>query len=285
MGTYENCYDIIADVRQDINEYSEAYVQGSDIGSFTNELITQKINLAQHFIYNLLFKRKPHFYMEEVSLTAVNSVFTLPSNYADLIWFKDANGLPVKEISVKDLTPNGGVSENHYYRKGNTLVLEKEGSTKTYTLFYKWKPRKIFAGKATAGGALSITFPTTASKLADFYNGMVIENKTQDWVDTISDYSTSRVATIAGTAAQDDYFGLVSELPEPFHHLLSPRASMLVRASSPLAQKKVDKAEMDLFNEDFIETFRAYAGSSEDQEISDIFQDYEIGNASFGITV
>lgn len=284
MGTYENCYAIIGDVRRDINEYSEAYVQGEDVGKFTNDLITQKINLSQHFIFNLLFKRKPHLYLEETTLTAVNSVFTLPANFAQLVWFKDDNGVPVKEIGVRDKTPSGK-SFLHYYRKGNTLVLEKAGSTKTYTLFYKWKPRKIFAGKATAGAATSITLPTTASKLADFYNDMIIENITKDWVDTITDYSTARVATITETAAQDDYFGLVPELPEEFHHLLAPRASMLIRASSPLAQKKVDKTEMDLYMEDFIETFRAFSGPSEDQDISEIFSDFEIGNANLGISV
>ena len=284
MGTYENCYNIIGDVRRDINEYSEAYVQGADVGKFTNGLITQKINLSQHLIFNLLYTRKPHFYLEEISLTAVDSVFTLPSNFAQLVWFKDDNGIPVKEISVKDITPYG-MSEIHYYRKGNTLVLEKSGSTKTYTLYYKWRPRNIFSGKATAGDTESITLPATASKLADFYNGMKIENITQDWVDEITDYSTARVATIAETAAQDDYFGLVSELPEDFHHLLAPRASMLIRASSPLAQKKVDKAEIDLYMEDFIATFQAFAGPSGDQDISEVFSDFEIGNANLGITV
>ena len=56
MGTYENCYHIIGDVRRDIDEYSEAYVQGADIGKFKNESITQKINLSQHFIFNLLYR-------------------------------------------------------------------------------------------------------------------------------------------------------------------------------------------------------------------------------------
>lgn len=282
MGTYDNCYDIIADVRRDINEYSVAYVQGADIGAFSNELITQKINLAQAFIYNLLFNRKPHFFRKEVSLTAVDSVFTLPTDFADLEWFKDENGTQVYPMKINEISPNG-TSENLYYRKGNELTLDKSGSTKTYTLFYKWKPRKIFSGKSTAGASASITFPTEASKLVDFYNNMVIENITQDWVDTITDYTTGRVATIVETAAKDDYFGLVSELPSVFHHLLAPRASMLLRASSPIGQNKVEKSEITLFQEDLVETFRAYAGSSEDVNMHEIFTDYNLTGPSYGI--
>jgi len=282
MGTYDNCYDIIADVRRDINEYSVAYVQGADIGAFSNELITQKINLAQNFLYNLLFNRKPHYFRKEISLTAVDSAFALPADFADLEWFKDENGTQVYPMKINEIMPSG-VSENLYYRKGNELILEKSGSTKTYTLFYKWKPRKIFSGKSTAGAANSITFPIEASKLIDFYNDMIIENITQDWVDTISDYTTGRVATITETAAKDDYFGLVSELPSVFHHLLAPRASMLLRASSPIGQNKVEKSEITLFQEDLVETFRAYAGSSKDANMHEIFTDYNLTGPSSGI--
>jgi len=282
MGTYDNCYDIIADVRRDINEYSEAYVQGADDGAYSNELITQKINLSQFYLYNLLFKRSPHHFRKEVDLTAVDSVFTLPADFAELEWFKNENGVQVHPIGTKDITLNG-ISDLLYYRKGNTLVLEKSGSTGTYTLYYRWKPRKIFSGKASAGGALSITFPDTASKVVDFYNDMTIENITQDWVDTIDDYSTARVATITETAAKDDYFGLVSDLPEMFHHLIAPRASMLLRASSPIAQNQVSKTEKELFGEDLLETLRAYAGSSEDVDMADIFSDYHVGNGLSGI--
>lgn len=284
MGTYENCYDIIADVRRDINEYSEAYVQGADTGAWSNELITQKINLSQFFLYNLLSQRKPHLFRKEVSLTAVDSVFTLPADFAKLEWFKDDNGTQVRKIGVGDLTPNG-VSELMYYQKGNTLILEKSGSTKTYTLFYRWMPRRIFSGKCTAGGAGSITFPTVASKLADYYNNLLIENKTQDWVDTITAYSDARAATVIETAVANDYFGIVSELPIMFHHLIAPKASMLLRASSPLAQNKVSKEEKELFMEDFIETYRAYAGQNDDQDLAEVFNDFDIGNPVLGIVV
>ncbi len=280
MGTYHNCYDIIADVRRDVNEYSTA--QGAEEGAYQNELITQKINLAQSYLFSLLYPRLPHVFRKEVSLTGVDSVFTLPADFGVLEWFKDDNGYQVYPMGAKDQSPSG-TSNRHYYRKGSTLVLDKSGCTKTFTLIYKWRARKIFSGKAAAGAATSITFPTTASKVVDFYNDMVIENITQDWVDTITDYTTARVATIAETAAKDDYFGIVSDLPEPFHHLLAPKASMLLRSSSPLAQNKVSKIEKDLFNEDLIETLKAYASGKEDVDPIETFTDFDTGSYQSGI--
>jgi len=282
MGTYDNCYDIIADVRRDVNEYSTAMVQGAESGAYQNELITQKINLAQSYLLSFLYPRMPHVFRKEVELTGVDSAFTLPADFGALEWFKDDNGYQVYPMGAKDQSPSG-TSIQHYYRKGSTLILDKSGCTKTFTLLYKWMPRKLFSGKATAGGAASITFPSTASKLVDFYNDMVIENITQDWVDTISDYTTARVATITETAAKDDYFGLVSDLPEPFHHLLAPKASMLLRASSPMAQNKVTKGEKDMFNEDLIETLRAFASGKEDVDPMETFTDFDTGNYPSGI--
>jgi len=282
MATYYNCYEIVAEVRRDVNEYSEALVQGADEGAFSNELITQKINLAQIYLYNLIFKRMKHHFRVEVDLAGVDSVFTLPANFGALEWFKNNNGHQVYPMEAKDISPSG-TSKLHYYRKGNTLILDKSGCTDTFTLFYRWKPRKIFSGKSTAGASTSITFPTTASKVVDFYNDMVIENITQDWTDTVSDYSTSRVATITETAAKDDYFGLVSELPETFHHLITQRASMRLRASSPIAQNPVTKQEVELFNEDLIGTLRAYAGSGEDVDMVEIFSDFDTGGYPDGI--
>lgn len=282
MGTYDNCYDIIADVRRDINEYSVSLVQGADEGAWDNGLITQKINLSQTFIYNLLFKRMKHEFRKIVSLTGVDSEYTLPADFAKIEWFKDENGLQVYPIGIQDVTPNGS-SKRLYYRKADKLILDKPGITDTYTLYYRWKPRKIHSGKSTAGASSSITFGAEAVGRTDYYNGMVVENITQDWADEITGYTSARVATITETAAKDDYYGLVPEIPEMFHHLIAPRASMLLRASNPLAQTPVTSAEMSLFNEDLLETLRAYAGSGEDVDISRVFSDYNVNETRSGI--
>ena len=70
-----------------------------------------------------------------------------------------------------------------------------------------------------------------------------------------------------------DYYGIVSELPEPFHFLIAERAIMSLKAKSPIATEKLKKAEYDLFYEEFRETYRAYAGSKEDISMEEIWMD------------
>ena len=259
----ENCYAILSSVREGLNEYSTAWVQGTEIGSYTNRYLIGKINAAQRFIHSLVARRVKSYSLKSATLTAVSSVYTLPSDFGRLLYFKDSDGNKISPISPADITPTASAgSPYHYYRKGNTLVLDEAGSTSTATLLYVKKPRDITTGMASAGGALSITLATTAEPVADYYNDMTIENITQSWTDTISDYSAARVATIAATAAASDYYGIVPDIPEPFHYLIAPKAVALVRAEHGLAAKKrvtVDESWFEMFRE----TLLAYAGSDD----------------------
>lgn len=275
MSTYENCYEILGDVRKGINEYSTALHQGTDTSNaHSNSYLVKKINAAQRYLYALLFQRMPEEFLEEISLTGVDSVYTLPWDFGRLIYFKDENGNQVFPIGVKKLrlTEETG-SDRLYYRKGNTLVLDKDGVSKTYTLHYYRKPRDLDQGKAPAGASTSITLASSAKKIADYYNGIIIENITKDWIDTISDYTAARVATIgAETAAGDDYYGLVSDLPEPFHFLIAPKAVHLVKASSPVIQEKPSSQDLKEWNNQLIETLKAFVGS-DDTDIEELFLD------------
>lgn len=141
-------------------------------------------------------------------------------------------------------------------------------------------------GMASAGDALSITLDTNqAPKIVDYYNGMTIENRTQDWADTIDDYTAARVATIsAETAAANDYYGLVSELPEWCHHLMAPKAVIELK-SSPISQEPPTKFEKGQFDEDLITTLRGFAApDSEDQDMEELFTRYE-PNVSVGMGI
>jgi len=288
MSTYENAYKILSSVRLGLDEYSTAYVQGTDTtGAHDNLFLMDKINTAQRFIFNLLYKRMPHEFLTEVSLTPTSSVYTLPADFGSLIWFKDENGYQVYPVTVDRLkTTNATGSDRMYYRKANTLVLDKTGVSTAYTLYYKKKARDIHTGSASAGAATSITLSSTyASKIADHYNGMTIENITQDWVDTIDDYSAARVATISETAAASDYYGIVPDIPEMFHTLIAPKAILDVRLESPVVKRKSAKADKDNFWEMLIETLRAYAGSAQDIELDDIFGDGGNGSMPTGIII
>jgi len=284
MSTYLNAREILKDLRYELNEYSTARLNGTDTsGKFQNEFLIRKINQAQRFIYSKVFKRRPNDFLESVDLTGVNSVFTLPANFSVLVWFRDANGDKVHPIGVDRLKREDATgSARHYYRKGNTLVLDKDGITDTYTLWYLKKCRDLTTGMASAGAATSITLATTASKLVDFYNGVTLENETQDWVDTIDDYTTARVATISETAAANDYYGTVSELPEDFHYFIAPRAAMIINSGFPANTKTVSTAQVKLWEDEFIAALQAYCGAAEDVSIEEIITDFSPTTPTFG---
>jgi len=280
MATYLNAYELTKQIRMGLNEYDvidENYLEGvDDSGAFQNDYIMQQINNSQRYIYNSIMKKERGLFLKEADLTGVDSVFTLPWDYGYIGEFRDDNGYKVhniKPISFKPTDATG--SKSSYYRKGNTFVVDKSSVTLTYKLYYYSKPRDLDMGTCASGSATEIQLATSAKKVADYYNSMIIEDVTSDWVDTISDYTTGRVATITETAAQGDYYGLVSELPEPFHFLIPMRAVMEIKASNPVAYDKPSKEEIMFFNEQFMEALNSYAGSQEDVSMEDMFTDFE----------
>lgn len=276
MSTYENCYEILSQVRQGINEYSTGLLQGTDTSSaHQNSYLVKKINQAVKFIYAILLRRIPEAFFESTTLTGSNSVFTLPWDFGRLLQFKDENGNQVYKLDPKKgKLANETGSDRLYYRSGQTLVLDKDGVSETYTLLYYRKPRELDQGKSTAGGSQSITLASTAKAIADYYNGMNIETSDGSVVDTISDYTAARVATIAGTGAQDKYYGIVSDIPEPFHHLIAPKAVHLVKLESPVIQEKVTQLSLNEWDRQLNLDISAYVGSDDD-DIEDLFADYD----------
>ena len=240
MSTYQNCYALVGSVRHALGEYSDAKVRGEDtFGAYHNDYIVEKLNAAIRELYAMICKRVPGLFLGEAALTGVDSVFTLPWDFSRLVWFKDNNGLQVFEIGERERKPTGAEGSQHMYRRvGNALMLDRAGITLAYTLMYLKKPRDIHHGLAQAGDAQSVTLDGKAPKRADYFNGMIIENETQDWVDTISDYADTRVATIAvETGAKNDAYGLVPEIPDWAHHLIAPKAILDIRNQHPLAKK------------------------------------------------
>ncbi len=261
MATYEgSCYEILSNVRRALNEGDTDYITGTDTsGIFENAFIMDQINDSQKHLYMILMKVIPEAFLTSVSLTGSDSVFTLPANYGKVLEFRDENGSRVYRAGSRAVpAPRSGASKKQYYQEGNTFVVFQSGVTSTYTLWYYKKPREIHAGLASAGGALSITLDSTYAKLlADYYNGMLFENVTDDSVDTISDYSSARVATITGTGATSDYYGIVSEIPEYAWHLIAPRAAMLCKERHPASQEKPGPLEVMVWEESVKDTISA----------------------------
>lgn len=268
-----DCYNLIAGVRHELNEYSTTYVQGTDTtGKYQNEYLLTKINQAYRYLYALLLPRIPGYFYGKKSITGVASVYTLPGDLGQLLEVRDENGskvIPVKvgNIPIDDATGNA----NEYYRTGNSITINKANVTATFVFYYIKKSRDLEFGQATAGAASSITLASSASKTVDFYNGMEINNITKDWSDTITDYTAGRVATISETAAADDFYGLVPEIPEAFHHLITPKAVQLVKASFPLAQERPTQAEITLWGEMLAEAIKSYGVEDSDVPLSDIY--------------
>ncbi|MFH2074946.1 MAG: hypothetical protein ABIJ57_06300, partial [Pseudomonadota bacterium] len=263
-GTYYNCYKIVADVRRAIGDYSVEKVQGKDLtGPYLNETIIKAINDGQKYLFDRIFIKKPHLFLTSTTIVGVASAYTLPSDCFQIKRFEDSGGLEIQEISVgaRHAASETG-SKYKYYRKGSALVLDKDSVTDTLTLWYYKRPRNITMGRVQTGGANSMTLAVGARAELSYYLNMTIENVTADFSSTISVYTAARVATVAGTAGVADFYGLVSELPEDFHHLIERKSSLILRSQPP---SKIVPApiDVDLFEKDLQATIDSYCGRIE----------------------
>jgi hypothetical protein len=275
--TYLNAYEILKQVRLGLDEYSEDLAQGVETDSaYSNEYLMQKINDAQRYIYHILFRRDPDRFLTSETASFSGSVYTLPWNYGKIHELRDENGIRVAHIKARQSkVVNQAGNDGLYYHKGNTLVLDKTGVTKDYTIWFYTKPRDIDQGRITASGSLSITLDTSAKKIADYYNGMTIENISSDWIDTIDDYTAARVATISETSLNiDDVYGIVPEVAEPFHFLIPMKSIIDIQMSHPLSMKNTSGNEMQNFNNQLIEVMSTFGYDTEDIHYSDMFNDF-----------
>jgi len=283
MGTYYNCYDILAEVRQGLNEYSTALLQASSTsGAYLNNYLVKKINASQGFLYALLFRVKPELFLTApTNITVTSSVITKPSDFYKLYELRDQNGNKVYRSDARDLPVAGGTGlSNLYYEQGNYFRLNKEGVSETYKITYYTKPRELTQGSAPSNNTLA----TSAKAIADYYNGIILEDITGDAVMTITDYTDGRVITASKTLAKDSFYGTVSELPESLHQFIAPKAVQLINIEFPIAQGSPSGASLlsvelnDLDNR-ILNEIIALTGDV-DVDIDDIFSDYG-GNGSF----
>jgi hypothetical protein len=271
MGSYLNAYELLSEVRKGINEFSTAYVQGTDTtGAFDNADIMRKINDAQAFLYNSLLNRKPDLFYKSVALTGVASVYTPPADFYRLRRVEDVNGVKLTQINIdnKRRVLDQGTGW-FFYQVGRTYTLDRLSASDVLTFFYVSRCRKLDMGMSSGGGALSLTLATSARKEVSYYNGMMIENVTDDWPDTITAYTAARVATITNTGAASKYYGLISELPEDFHDLIGPKALMLMKESHK-SLKPPTVTEINNFREAMAEKFLSFFGTG-DQDPVELF--------------
>jgi hypothetical protein len=260
-----------------INEHSTARVQGTDVtGAFQNSYLISQINKAQYYLYGLLFSQFPDLFLKSADLVFASSVATLPSDCFKIREVNNADGFPLFPINMGERHVMGSGDRYSYYRYANTLRVDMDSINETGTIWYYSRCREITAGMSAAGSSKSLTLATTAKEIADYYNDMTIENVTDDWADTISDYSAARVCTLAAeTGAASKYYGIVSELPEIFHRILEERAILEVK-QHPKAPFKITKVDVDIFKDNLQSAMISYAGTfTGDVHIDDLITDFQ----------
>lgn len=277
MPTYSgNAYEILSQVRYGINEHSTAYVQGTDTsGAFKNEELMRNINNAQFYLWSILFKEFPEYFLTSASITFTDSVATLPADCFKIKEISNSDGYPISPIGVDQKHIAGGGSRFSYYRYGNTIRIDRDSITETGTIWYYSRCRELNTGITSAGGALSATLATSAKAIADYYNNMLIENVTDSTVDTITDYSAARVCTVSNVWAASKYYGIVSDLPEIMQPLISEYA-ILQTKKSPKVPLQVSPADVSLFSEMLREALSSFAGTlNGDVYMDDIINDFQ----------
>lgn len=272
--TYENCYQILEKVRRGLKAYSTAFMQGTDTtGAWDNDDIVNKINDAQRFLFDLIVNIDPQFFFKKTTLTPSASVLTMPSDFYRIRRLEDANGLKIFPQNLDEKRDSGRAgSKYQYYWQGGSIYVDYDGYADLTTLYYVFRPLDLTQGKTSAGGALSATLASTAKAVADYYNTVVIENVTDAWVDTISDYSAARVATVAQTWAASKYYGTVSQLPEAFHPFIARKALILMK-QEPQSLEPPSQIELANFANDLSERMKSFFGTFHtDQDIAELFQ-------------
>lgn len=281
MSTYRNCYTILKEVRMGLNEYSTALLQAtSTSGKYDNDWLVEQINAAQRYIYNIILKRRPELFLTSLDVTVTSSVITKPWDCGLMVRLVDDDGLQVyrSKVGVLPVFDQEGSDRLYYEAANNQLILNKSGVNATYKLYYYIKPRDITQGKAPEAGKLA----TTAKLLADYYNNMILEDITSAWVDTITDYTAARAVTITETLGANDYYGVVSELPEPFHEFIAPLAVIFAKSIHPKSQEKPSSTEVSTISERIEAAMNVYAGADPDVSPEEIWTDYEPGDLGVG---
>ena len=116
--------------------------------------------------------------------------------------------------------PDSSTTHANAYRLTNFSLILEPGYTEVdqVRIRYSRVPAPLIYGQASAGAATTITFDTNASILADAYNDdeiMLTSGTGEGQVNTVSDYSTAREATVDTWTTNPDATSYYSTLLAP----------------------------------------------------------------------
>ena len=266
MGsTYLNAYEILEQVRHGINDYSAGLLAGTDTtGAYLNKELMRAINDAQGQLFNILITREPQLFYKSATLTPVSSVLTMPSDFYRMRRIEDRYGVKLNPIPLdnKRLTDDAG-TEWFYYSLAGTVVFDRLSFTDSVVVYYVKKCRELDQGALAAGGTKAGTLASTARAVADYYNGMTIENVTAGYFEAIADYTAARVITlVTNNTTTADVYGLISDLPEEIHKFIAKRAILDLR-NHPKSIVKPTKLDWDDYGDQLSEAIKGLLGTQQ----------------------
>ena len=223
--------------------------------------LLSNLNIEQRKLAFMIGKAPGDWLTKSDSVTPVASVIDLPIDCAKVVYLEETvSGAPISwnvNISERRVSRLGqgsfALGNLEAYPLMDQVVINQDSYTTACTLWYQIRVPDLHVGTASTGAATSITLDDNdgagvssggfgAKKIADYYNGvgLVCTGGTGvGTVDTITDYTAARVATVTGTYDNTSIYGTVSMLPEESHTvmLLGAVLKALAKPSSAIDPK------------------------------------------------
>lgn len=236
------------------------YVGEGTAAQWTDRELLRRLNHTQRRLALVVSKADGDWLVKSVAVTPSNSVITWPADCSKPLYLEETtSGRPVpfatrvmdRRVSrLAGTTLYSGAVEAYFERQ--KIVVNVDGYGTGGTLWYQERVPDLHVGTAATGAATSITLASNdgagvssggfgAKAIADYYNGAKVEivSGTGAGIDTISDYTAARVATVTGTYDTTSVYGTVSKLPEECWSLMELETALMAmtKPSSTLDQQ------------------------------------------------
>ena len=218
----DNAYNMLQLLRDQVAE--------AEASHFSDVNLISRLNLAQRNAAVIVGKSPGSWLLKSKNLTPVDSVITLPSDCSKPVYLEEtSSGRPLSwlgNVRTRRVSRRIGVTAEwdgaaEVYPLRNTLEVNESNYTTQVTLWYDMRVPDLMAGTASAGGALSLTFPNNANvkHVDDYYNGVSFQAEAGTGAGTVGDVITdyagaTGACVVSGTYSDSTVFGTISMLPE-----------------------------------------------------------------------
>lgn len=243
-----NCYEQITLLR-------ELIVESGDAAHWKTFELLGRLNAAQRRLCLYIGMQPGGWLIKRTTVTPSDGEISFPSDCSKPVYLEEvSSGKPISfGVTVMDRRMGRVTGTSLYtgfteaYFTQNTIVVNQSGYAESCYLWYLLRVPDLHLGTASAGAATSITLSSFdgineeegfgAKIIADYYNDVpihLLSGTGAPATDTITDYTTGRVATVTGTYAKGTTYATVSRLPEECHELMYHEAA-LAALSKPAA--------------------------------------------------